>query len=166
MINRYCGKIQTKLLSGRGVLRAPISVDGKLLKISVLGNCALRLLQHIVASWEVTTRCIVSTYRNQPAESDGRFSGISVEHAQLLGSRQQRRHRRRLPACPPAGCALGHRFQPDADRLERTAGIRALDGGGGRGPALSRAGTHRELRPSRGARDDLGSSDAPRARGR
>jgi len=71
------------------VLKAPISVGGKLLKISVLGDCALTVLQQLVASYEVTTRCIVSAYRNQPAESDGRFSGISVEQPQLLGPLQE-----------------------------------------------------------------------------
>jgi len=40
-------------LSGLGALKALISVDGKLLKISVLGDCALTLLQHLVASYEV-----------------------------------------------------------------------------------------------------------------
>lgn len=71
------------------VLKAPISGDGKLLKISVLGDRALTLLQQFVVRYEMTTRCIVIAYRNQPTESDGRFSGSLVEQPQLLGPLQQ-----------------------------------------------------------------------------
>lgn len=123
-------------MSALAALKWSIFDERKPLSISALGSLVRNALQQIVGRDGIATTCIVNTYGAQIFRIARPIPATSVKQTQPLGPFQQHLHRRRLPACPPAGRALAHRFKSAADRLKRDVWVRALDGSNDGGQAV------------------------------